>query len=86
MTSSAQSHPHPDQVWHPPPLSPHSSATSLFTPDHGHFFDRGDILIAGLWENQKARVFDTRVINSDQPAYRGSTAAQALASQEKSEK
>ena len=39
-----------------------------------------------LWEKQTACVINTTVIDTDQPSYRSSTPAQALASQEKLKK
>ena len=68
------------------PSSPHSSVTSTPSPDHGQFFNRGNLLISGLWEKQAACVVNTRVINMDQPSYYSSTPAQALASQGKVKK
>ena len=58
------------------------------TPTHqdGHFFDRGDLLVRGLWEKNTACVLDIRVTDTDQPAYRGSTPEQVVAAQEKTKK
>ena len=58
------------------------------TPTHhdGHFFDRGDLLVQGLWDKHTACVLDIRVTDTDQPSYRGSTPEQVIAAQERSKK
>ena len=83
MPSSAHNQPLPIRLGTP---SPHSSTKLPPPPDHGHFFNRGELLIAGLWEKQTACVINMRVIDSDQPSYCGLTLAHALTSQEESQK
>ena len=65
-----------------------SPPTPPATPTHqdGALFDRGDLLINGLYEKQTACVIDVRVTDTDQPAYRGQLPSAVLATHEKEKK
>ena len=81
MPILVRSHPSPSKLR----LDPSNPSPTPPPPSHkhGHFFDYGDLLIQGLWKKQTVCVINTRVINTIQPSYCGSSLAQALASQEK---
>jgi len=60
------------------PRSAHTQQTTPApTPNSvhvdGHWFDRGDLLIHGLYEKQTSCILDVRVTDTDQPSYRSST-------------
>ena len=65
-----------------------TSTPSPTTPTQyeGHFFDHGDLLVQGLWDKNTACALDIRVMDTDQPSYRGSTPEQVIAAQERSKK
>ena len=57
-----------------------------FTHKDGHFFDRGDLLVRGLYDKSTECIIDVRVTDTDQPSYRGSTPEQVIAAQERGKK
>ena len=48
----------------------------------GHWFDRGDLLIHGLYEKQTSCILDVRVTDTDQPSYRSSAPEVVIKRQE----
>ena len=72
----------------PPAQSSHStpSPSSTSTPALSNTFDRGDLLVNSLWERQTGCIIDTRVTDTDQPTYLGTSPEKVLHSQEKVKK
>ena len=70
----------------------HSSSPSqpanTHSPPHqdGNFFDRGDLLIHGLFEKQTSCILDIRVTDTDSPSYLSSTPERCIRNQEKAKK
>ena len=58
------------------------------SPPHqdGKFFDRGDLLIHGLFEKQTSCILDIRVTDTDSPSYLSSTPERCIRNQEKAKK
>ena len=55
-------------------------------PSDSSPFDRGDVMIRGLWDKQTSCILDVRVTNTDSPSYLGTTPEKHLAKQEKIKK
>ena len=70
-------------IWPTPNLKTHP-----LPPIHqdGNFFDHGDVLIHGLWENQITCVIDVRVTDTNQPSYLLSLPSKIIANQEMEKK
>ena len=59
---------------------------SRANPPTGKEFERGDVLVHGLYDRHTSCIIDVRVTDTDQPSYLTSTPAKAIAKQEKAKK
>lgn len=59
---------------------------SRANPPTGKEFERGDVLIHGLYDRHTSCIIDVQVTEMDQPSYLLSTSAKAIATQERTKK
>ena len=60
--------------------------SSRKNPPSGKEFERGDVLIHGLYDRHTSCIIDVRVTDTDQPSYLSSNPAKAIAKQEREKK
>ena len=60
--------------------------SSRKNPPSGKEFERGDVLIHGLYDRHTSCIIDARVTDTDQPSYLSSTPAKTIAKQEREKK
>ena len=60
--------------------------SSRKNPPSGKEFERGDVLIHGLYDRHTSCIIDVRVTDTDQPSYLSNTPAKAIAKQEREKK
>ena len=60
--------------------------TSRANPPAGKDFERGDVLVHGLFDRNTSCIIDVRVTDTDQPSYLSTTPSKVLKSQERSKK
>ena len=60
--------------------------SSRANPPPGKVFERGDVLVHGLYDRHTSCIIDVRVTDTDQPSYLSSTPAKAIAKQERAKK
>ena len=60
--------------------------TSRANPPTGKDFERGDVLVHGLFDRNTSCIIDVRVTDTDQPSYLSTTPSKVLKSQERSKK